>query len=203
MGFPAGLPKPMTVDLSGKFLSDSRKIRIRTNMRIHWDRILVDSSPPRRDFKTYRLSPDRADLHYLGFPSHSGKPLVYDRRQIFPAATWKTHIGNYTRYGEVSPLLLKRDDMFVATLAGDEIEAFFDLDRIPAPPAGWVRDYLVYVDGFGKDMDLHSASPDTVGPLPFHGMSRFPYGPNERYPETPAHQRYLQEWNTRRVERWY
>ena len=52
-------------------------------------------------------------------------------------------------------------------------------------------------------MDLHSASPDTVGPLPFHGMSRFPYGPNERYPDTPAHQRYLQEWNTRRVDRWY
>ncbi len=204
MGFPAGLPKPMTVDLSGKFLSDSRKVRIRTNMRIHWDRIRVDASPPRRDFRTYRLRPQRADLHYLGFPAGIGKPLLgYDRSQILPTAPWKAHIGNYTRFGEVSPLLLERDDMFVATRAGDEIEAFFDLDRIPPPPEGWVRDFLVYVDGFGKDMDLHSASPDTVGPLPFHGMSRFPYGPNERYPDTPAHQRYLQEWNTRRVDRWY
>ncbi len=204
MGFPAGLPKPMTVDLSGKFLSDSRKVRIRTNMRIHWDRIRVDASPSRRDYKTFRLSPQRADLHNLGFPAGIGKPLLaYDRSRILPTAPWKAHIGNYTRFGEVSPLLLKRDDMFVATRAGDEIEAFFDLHRIPAPPEGWVRDYLVYVDGFGKDMDLHSASPDTVGPLPFHGMSRFPYGPNERFPDTPAHQRYLQEWNTRRVDRWY
>ena len=203
MGFPAGLPKPMTVELSGKFLSDSRKVRILTNMRIHWDRILVDSSPPRRDFKIYRLSPERADLHYLGFPAGRGRPLSYDRSRIFPTASWKAHIGNYTRFGEVSPLLLKRDDMFVTTRAGDEVEAFFDLDRLPIPPRGWVRDYLVYVDGFGKDMDLNSASPDTVGPLPFHGMSRFPYGPNERYPDTPAHQRYLQEWNTRRVDRWY
>ena len=204
MGFPAGLPKPMTVDLSGKFPSDSRKVRIRTNMRIHWDRIRVDASPPRRDYKTFRLSPQRADLHHLGFPAAIGKPLLaYDRSRILPTAPWKAHIGNYTRFGEVSPLLLKRDDMFVTTRAGDEIEAFFDLDRIPAPPEGWVRDYLVYVDGFGKDMDLHSASPDTVGPLPFHGMSRFPYAPNERYPDTPAHQRYLQEWNTRRVDRWY
>ena len=204
MGFPAGLPKPMTVDLSGKFLSDSRKVRIRTNMRIHWDRIRVDASPPRSDFKTFRISPQRADLHYLGFPAGIGRPLLaYDRKRIVPTASWKAHIGNYTRFGEVLPLLLKRDDMFVTTRAGDEIEAFFDLDGIPVPPEGWVRDYLVYVDGFGKDMDLNSASPDTVGPLPFHGMSRFPYGPDERYPDTPAHQRYLQEWNTRRVDRWY
>lgn len=204
MGFPAGLPKPMTVDLSGKFLSDSRKVRIRTNMRIHWDRIQVDASPPRRDFKVFRLHPQQADLRYLGFPAGIGQPLLgYDRSRVLPTAPWKAHIGNYTRFGEVSPLLLKRDDMFVTTRAGDEIEAFFDLDRIPAPPPGWVRDYLVYVVGFGKDMDLHSAAPDMVGPLPFHGMSRFPYGPNERYPDTPAHQRYLKEWNTRRVDRWY
>ena len=48
-------------------------------------------------------------------------------------------------------------------------------------------------------MDLHSAASDTVTPLPFHGMSKYPYPATEKYPETEAHRRYQQEYNTRRV----
>ena len=92
--------------------------------------------------------------------------------------------------------------MFVITRSGDEIEAFFDVGGLPKLPRGWVRDYLVYVDGFGKDMDINSAAPDYIGPLPFHGMSAYPYPDSENYPDDEAHRRYLREWNTRVEERW-
>jgi len=43
MGFPAGLPKTMTVDLTGKCLTADGHVRIVTSMRIYWDQILVDT----------------------------------------------------------------------------------------------------------------------------------------------------------------
>ncbi len=207
MGFPAGLPKTMTVDLSGKFLSASRRIRIITNMCIYWDQVLVETGSPRQDYSVHRLKPEQTDLHFLGFPdflSTDGRsPKTYDYDRASPTAQWKVHVGGYTRYGDVRPLLQERDDMFVITRSGDEIEAFFDVTNLPELASGWVRDYLVYVHGFGKDMDVNSAEPDSVGPLPFHRMSAYPYPPGERYPDDEEHQRYLREWNTRVEERWY
>ena len=95
MGFPAGLPKPMTVDLSGKFLSDSREVRILTNMRIYWDQVLVESGPARMGYKLHRLPAAYADLHFHGFPEFSSpdgrqpKQYFYDR--VSPIADWKVH----------------------------------------------------------------------------------------------------------------
>ncbi len=37
LGFPMGKDKTIIADLSGKFLSDDHRIRIRTNMEIYWD----------------------------------------------------------------------------------------------------------------------------------------------------------------------
>jgi hypothetical protein len=48
-------------------------------------------------------------------------------------------------------------------------------------------------------MDINSASPDQVGPLPFHGMSKYPYSWPERYPLTPERKKYLETYNTRLV----
>ncbi len=207
MGFPAGLPKLMTVDLSGLFLSASRRVKIVTNMRIYWDQILVESGPARRDYRISWLDPERAELRYHGFPEFSSPdgraPKVYFYDRLQGENLWKTHIGGYTRFGDARPLLKSRDDQFVITRAGDEIEALFELASLPPLPSGWVRDYLIYVDGFGKDMDINSAAPDFVGPLPFHGMSAFPLPEGESYPLDQEHQQYLQQWNTRFVNEWY
>src|SRR6201988_4898740 len=43
MGFPAGLPRTIVVDLTGKLPPNIRRIRIRTNLQIYWDQILVDN----------------------------------------------------------------------------------------------------------------------------------------------------------------
>ncbi len=207
MGFPAGLPKHMTVDLSGKFLSDSRRVKIVTNMRIHWDQILVESGPAREGYRVHRLKADRADLHFRGYPawvSPDGRlPRIYDYRRISPEAGWKVHIGAYTRFGDVLPLLDAADDRYVISRSGDEIEATFPVGQLPPLREGWVRDYLVFVDGFGKDMDIHSAAPDFVGPLPYHGMPAYPYPPELGYPLDETRREYLEKWNTRWETSWF
>jgi tetratricopeptide (TPR) repeat protein len=43
MGIPAGKPKTIVVDLTGKFLSKSREIRIVTNLCVYWDEIFLGS----------------------------------------------------------------------------------------------------------------------------------------------------------------
>jgi len=42
MGFPAGGPRTMTADLTGKLPRGTRKIRITTNLQIYWDGILIN-----------------------------------------------------------------------------------------------------------------------------------------------------------------
>jgi tetratricopeptide (TPR) repeat protein len=203
MGFPAGLPKTMTVDLTGKFLSEDTQIRIVTSMRIYWDQILVDTSDGLTPARITTLEPMRADLRWRGFPreySPDGRmPLIYDYRRIEPSAPWKSHLGNYTRFGDVRELLLAPDDMYVITRNGDEIQIDFNARKLPQLPEGWKRTFLVYADGFGKDMDINSARPETIGELPYHGMKSYPYSPNDRYPMTKKHQEYLERYNTRSV----
>jgi tetratricopeptide (TPR) repeat protein len=42
MGFPAGGPRTMTADLTGKLPLGTRRIRITTNLQIYWDSILIN-----------------------------------------------------------------------------------------------------------------------------------------------------------------
>jgi hypothetical protein len=189
--------------LTGKFLCDDRQVRIATSMRIYWDQILVDTSDGDQPTRITKLDPLRADLRWRGFPreySPDGrKPLIYDYSVIEPSAPWKAHLGNYTRYGDVRELLLAPDDLYVVTRNGDEMQIDFDARRLPTLAAGWKRTFLVYADGFGKDMDINSARPETIGELPFHGMKSYPYSPAERYPMTKRRRDYLLRYNTRTV----
>jgi hypothetical protein len=91
------------------------------------------------------------------------------------------------------------DDMFAVMASGDGVSAEFDARRFPELPRGWHRTFLVYADGYEKAMETYTPFPDTVEPLPFHRMSRFPYPASESYPDDPDHLRYRLEYNTRRV----
>lgn len=203
MGFPAGLPKTMTVDLTGKFLSADSRVRIVTGMRIYWDQILVDTSENERGLRTTTLDAMAADLHWRGFPreySPDGRrPRIYDYRIIDQQAPWKTHLGNYTRYGDVRELLTAADDRYVITRNGDELQVDFDSRQLPPLKSGWRRTWLLYADGFGKDMDLHSARPETIGALPFHGIKGDPDGAGGRLPLTEGWLDYFEKYNTRTI----
>jgi Tfp pilus assembly protein PilF len=203
VGIPVGRPQTVVVDLDGKFLSASRDVRIVTNMRIYWDQILVDTSGGNFPMRLSRLDPSIAQLRRRGFSlEHSPdgrQPLTYDYKQISFTSPWKVMTGRYTREGDVRELLLAADDMFVISRPGDEITLSFAANKLPPLPRGWTRTFLLYADGFSKEMDINSASPDQVGPLPFHGMSRYPYRWPETYPLDERRRRYLETYNTRIV----
>ncbi|HZI88629.1 MAG TPA: hypothetical protein VFD48_17480, partial [Pyrinomonadaceae bacterium] len=203
IGIPVGRPQTVVVDLTNKFLSESREVRIVTNMRIYWDQILVASSRNDLPIRTIHLNPTVAYLRWRGFSrefSADGRqPLGYDYNQVSFTSPWKVMTGRYTREGEVGELLQKTDDIFVVSKPGDELILSFPATTEPPLPAGWTRTFLLYADGFSKEMDINSASPDQVGPLPFHRMSKYPYTWPERYPLTEERRRYLEKYNTRVV----
>ena len=107
--------------------------------------------------------------------------------------------GRYTREGDVRTLLDRSDDIFVISKPGDEISLSFDATKLPPLRRGWKRTFLLYADGYSKEMDINSASPDRVMPLPFHAMTNYPYSEQESYPMTPAHIAYIKRYNTRLV----
>jgi hypothetical protein len=102
--------------------------------------------------------------------------------------------GPFTRYGDVVALLQAADDRYVVMSPGDEITLRFDAGPAPPLPPGWTRDFLLYSDGWMKDADLNTATGERTTPLPFHAMSKYPYGPEERFPQPD----FVREWLTRR-----
>ena len=204
VGIPAGKNKTITVDLTGKFLSDDRHVRIETDMQIYWDTAFFTVGTQEVPIEMTTLNPDSADLHYRGFSEmyrpNPHAPHLFDYQKVTKAAQWRDLAGFYTRYGDVNPLLQEVDDMYVILNAGDEITVEFDASRLPTLKAGWVRDFILYSDGWDKDGDINTLTSQTVEPLPFHGMSAYPYPEDEQYPDDEIHRRYRQKYNTRRVE---
>lgn len=202
MGMPSGKPKTIAVDLTGKFLSDSREVRIVTNMCVFWDEIFLSEDARTPQNKLTELSPARADIRFRGFsPSHihpeRKQPEYFDFVSPTPTSFWNPTPGMYTRYGEVTELMASTDDRLVIIGSGDEVTLRFDPKQFPALPTGWRRDYLLRVEGWAKDRDANTAYSQTVEPLPFHGMSRYPYPSSERYPDDEFHNQYRRKYNTR------
>ena len=212
MGFPAGLPRTIVVDLTGKLPAGARRIRISTNLQIYWDRIRVDNGPSDlRQVRQTEIPLAMAHLAFRGYPKQvEGKTpgdLTYDYSQISATGPFLWARGLYTRYGEVTPLLRKIDNQYVIFGTGEEVDAEFSATALPSLPQGWTRDYFFYADGFVKDMDWWEASPFTVSQMPFQQMTRYPYPATEHYPQTQSADAYWLNWNTRyesgdRMQRW-
>ena len=174
-------------------------------MRVYWDQIRIGDTVPTDGFRSATVDPRSATLRSRGFSAEvrpdGEDPPGYDYGRVSADSPWKVFSGAYTREGDVLPLVTATDDQFVIGKPGDEVALEFDAAAKLEVPAGWTRTYLLIGDGFSKEMDVNSASPDTVEPLPFHGMSGYPYPPSEHYPDTPEHNRYREEYNTRQVHR--
>ena len=205
MGFPAGQPKTMTYDLTGGFPMDDFRVRITTNLQVYLDRILVSTYADKPALRITELPTASGDLHWKGYPkllTPSGDrrvtPADYDY-DILESETvrWVIPEGDYTKYGEVAPLLAAVDDMYVIMHTGDELTLDFDSRGLPELPQGWDRSLILFMDGFLKYIDPYVAHSSSVEPLPFHSMSGYPYPPSESFPTDEEHRRYLDEYNTR------
>jgi hypothetical protein len=215
-GFPAGLPRMMTLDVTGRLGGGRCVLRLRTNIQVYWDqiyaaplleRIAPQSIPapgkPARFFRAVCREVSRASLEARGcmqeYSPDGQRPTVYDYDRL-ESAPVSGLTGQLTRTGDVTELLRERDDRFVIFGPGDELTVSFEAGGLPNLPPGWVRSFVLRTWGYCKDSGLFTATGDTIEPLPFQGMSAYPYGQGEHYPADPAHDKYRREYNTRVVE---
>ncbi len=199
IGISIGRPQTLVVDLTGKFLSANREVRIVTNFKTFWDKIEVNTSE-QTDVKTIELQPAAANLRERGFSQEIkyGEMITANYDVVLNDGRWKYFSGNFTRFGDVKTLLSATDDVFVISKTGDELVLSFD--ALPELPANRKYTFLLYADGYSKEMDINSGSPDAVFPLPFKGMTKYPYGTDEKYPMTEEKQRIYDEYTTRKVK---
>jgi hypothetical protein len=199
-GVPAGDLKSIPVDLSNRLPDGVRRLRVNLGTwspgRMVVDRIRLDESAP-VDVTLSYLDPISAELVHRGRATNFYTTLtsritaVDDEHPDDPA---QYAYGAFTRYGDVLELLGAPDDKFAIMRHGDQITVRFA--GVPAPPSGWTRSVLLQADVFYKVM----LSPDVVyqvEPLPFHGMSQYPYRAPEAYPTDTDHQDYRARYNTR------
>ncbi len=202
-GAPGGMGRMITVDLTGKLAPNDTKLRISTNLEVYYDQIFIAADEGTEELVVRTVPLAEASLRRLGFPQEyspdGGYPLLYAYDIIEPTAPFKMPRGAYTRYGRVDELLTDFDDRYVILGSGDEIAARFDASELPAPRDGHVRSFILVSHAYCKDMDLYTAEPDTVTPLPFRAMSRYPYPPSERFPATSASRPWQEKFNTRRL----
>ena len=201
IGFPAGLERTMIADLTGKLPAGARRIRIVNNLKIYWDAIRIDQTPDVQDVRVTQVPLAKAALDFVGYPREMRlKPAsdtVYSYSHRSMTGPYARAAGNYTRYGDVFDLLKASDDRFVVFGSGEGLKLDFDPRRLPALPAGWVRDYFFYADGFEKDLDFYAAHAFTVEPLPRHSLLPYPYPEGKDYPADAEHLGYQLEYNTR------
>jgi hypothetical protein len=172
--------RSFVVDLTGLFPSDVKDYQIRINnfWNVTYDYIGVDTTP-QRDTTVQRLNPTATLQRMYASPSPS--------------------TGDFTRYGDVTQLLLEADDMYVIGMQGDQVSLRFSTANLSPVEDGMERDYFMFVACWFKDPpgNWGYQFDFTVDPLPFQNMSGFPYPATESYPYDDAHLQYLSEYNTR------
>ncbi len=199
MGLPSGTHRTMRVDLTGKFPTSDHHVRIVTNLCVYWDQIFV-ATKEERVAPTEELPLVSADLHYRGFsepasdPRHR-RPDYFEYTKLMPQAPWDPMTGNYTRYGDVTPLVTQPDDHLVVMATGDEMTVRFDARSLPRLKPGWTRDFFLYAAGYAKDGEPNTSFATTVTPLPYRAMENYP--PATPHARDADYERYLREYQTR------
>jgi len=203
-GWPGGMGRVFTLDLSGHDWPEPARLRLITNLEIQYDQVFIGRHTGLEQVNIRTAPLLEATLRRLGFPqeySPDGRmPLIYDYHWLEASAPFHVLRGAYTRFGPVEELLAEHDDRYVILGPGDEILLRFDADSQPPIPAGMTRSFLLISHTYCKDMDPYSSTSRTLEPLPFSGMSRYPYLEPEVYPDGELHRSYREAYNTRWIE---
>jgi hypothetical protein len=176
------VPRTFAVDITDLFPPGTTdyEIRIINFWNITWNYVGIDLSP-QQNITVQKIKPEA-----------TFKPVEF-------GDTKSTSSGNFTRYGDVTALMQNADEMYVIGRQGDQIYLQFPTDNLTAPAEGMERDYFLVTACFYKDEpgEWGYGFEFTVNPLPFRGMSGYPYPPTESYPYDALHLAYLEEYNTR------
>jgi Flp pilus assembly protein TadD len=199
LGFPAGRKKICLFDITNVFRPGApHKVRLRTNLEVYWDSIEWARGLPDTPIRVTHLAPSVADLHYRGYSvihqANNSSPEIPDYNHLTSTTQlWRDLEGYYTRYGDVRELLAGIDDRYVIMNAGDEMSLHFKAPS--APPAGWVRDYIIAGDGWIKDGDYNSTYSRTVLPLPHHDRTTYDTPPGNLEDEW-VYKHHPEDWQT-------
>ncbi len=197
IGYPAGMPKTMVLDVSDAISAGATRFRIDTNLELYWDRIFL--APATELGAAVSLPRKSAVLRFGGYPKEysddDALPATYHYDERDSTLDYRPMGGLLTRYGEVGGLIDTVDDEFALIGGGDELILRYDATVLPELAEGWQRTYLLDTHGYCKDRDPLTATPESVEPLPFGGMSAYPPAEGDREPDR---EEYRQTWNTRR-----
>lgn len=174
------LSKTYVFDLTDAFPNNDYRIRISSNMDIHFDYFAVNTFDDYEPINMTAINPVAASLNFLGRPKNTfiklkGKMPYFDYYKIDKSPSKNLSKGNYTRYGEVRELVTQQDNQFVIMTTGDELKVKFDSSKLPPLKKGYKRDFLLYTFGFYKPNIACKPLFNSVEPLPFKAMSSYPY----------------------------
>ena len=200
MGYPAGMPKTMVLDVSDVIAQGAREFRLESNLELYWDRVCLAAVRETPEVQVHTIGLASAWLRDGGYPreySDDGRlPATYHYEQRDPTLDYRQmEQGHITRYGRVDELLAEVDDRFVIIGGGDELLLEYDASTLPELPDGWKRTWLLDTFGWCKDLDPLTGAKDGVLPLPFRNMSQYPPQPDQPAPDRTEYQSL---WNTRR-----
>jgi parallel beta-helix repeat protein len=201
-----GDTRTFVFDISDILKTDDARMRIsapysKTVLNII-DQVLLDDSEP-VDFEVTYVDPDYANLQWGGAATYTyateDHSHIVANDQIPNVENYLMY-GDFTKYGNVLPLLDEADDMFAIMRHGDELEMqFSDIE----PKEGMDRHVFLVADVmYTIRYSVKGFVSDTIEQMPFHGMSEYPYDESvENYPYDQAHTDYITEWNTRTYEK--
>jgi tetratricopeptide (TPR) repeat protein len=200
-GHPAGSPKLMTLDVTGRLTGPRCVLRVSTNMQVYWDHMFVAAVESNDGIRVQPLA--AAAAASLGFRGHLVEylpggtyPTQHDYQRVDSVELLR-QAGRHTRLGDVRELVAEQDDQFVIFGAGDDLSLEFDATALPPLPSGWQRSYVLRTWGYCKSADPLTAHGETIEPLPFSGMSGYPFRRDERPAHADALRRYQETYNTR------
>ena len=118
MGYPAGMPKTMVLDVSDVIAQGAREFRLESNLELYWDRVCLAAVRETPEVQVHTIGLASAWLRDGGYPreySDDGRlPATYHYEQRDPTLDYRQmEQGHITRYGRVDELLAEVDDRFV------------------------------------------------------------------------------------------
>ena len=166
-GYPAGMPRQMSVPLAG-LPNEARELRLFSNQEIYWDRIIIAFKTDCDQVRINTCSLSKANLEFIGFPereTHFPRIPDYNFKKRSPLWDAKVQEGDYTELGDARALLAEEDGALAIFGPGEGISLEF-LAPEKALEEGWTRVFVLETHGWCKDMDRFTQNGQTLEPIP-------------------------------------